>query len=112
MTERKITIAGQEIPVAFNGAALISFEQISGTPFFDDQFKTQASRVALIFAAIYAANDKTTVKIEDIMHKASWKELNDAFTQVIEASADFFEMPEILKNIQEDKPEDDEKVKN
>lgn len=113
MSERKITIAGNEVPVQFCGATLISFEEITGHPFFSDRLDTQSSRIALIYAAVYTANNKTDMTVETLMFDASWQELNDSFTIVMEASTEFFGIPDVMKEA--DKPSDEEKegkVKN
>lgn len=97
MKERKITIAGKEISVAFNGATMISFEEITKKPFFEEKFTTQASRMALIFSAIYAFDENTDMTMTELMKTVSWKEMNEAFTIVMEASMEFFDIPEVAK---------------
>lgn len=111
MKERKITIAGKEISVAFNGATMISFEEITKKPFFEEKFTTQASRMALIFSAIYAFDDQTDITMTELIKTASWKELNEAFTIVMEASMEFFNIPDVAR---QPEPTEEEKkdVKN
>ena len=83
--------------MAFNGATMIKFENDIKKPFFEEKFTTQASRTTLIFAAIYAYDDQTDMTIKELSQTASWKELNEAFAIVMEASMEFFDIPDVAK---------------
>lgn len=94
MTERKITIDGKEYPVVFNMSTLIAFEQTSDHSFFEEKFDKLYSRVILVFAAMFAADDKITTEV--LLNSNDWQGITAAFNSVMEMAAEFFKVPKII----------------
>lgn len=104
MTESKITLHGQEYPVAFNLQTIINFEDITGHSIFGDDLTTMKSRIAMIMAAVLSADDKTALSINDIVGAKDWQatiEIIAAYAIVDGMSSDFFKIPEIEKKADE-----------
>lgn len=112
----KITIDGKEYAVAFNVATLLAFERIAEHSFFEENFKNLYARVILIHAAMIAAGDQAEIDV--IINANDWKEMDSAFTTVMNLSLDFFKIPKVLEDIEKkeaeqvEEEEDEEKKKN
>lgn len=116
MTESKITLHGQDYPVAFNLQTIINFEDIAGHSIFGDDLTTIKSRIAMIMAAVLSADEKTALTINDILGNKDWQattEIIAAYAIVDSMSSDFFKIPEIEKNADEaEAPEGEDHPKN
>lgn len=116
MTESKITLHGQDYPVAFNLQTIINFEDIAGHSIFGDDLTTIKSRIAMIMAAVLSADEKTALTINDILGNKDWQattEIIAAYAIVDSMSSDFFKIPEIEKNADEaEAPEGEDQPKN
>ena len=75
--ERTVTIDGKEYPVRFNMSTLIAFEQTSDKSFFGENFDKLYSRVILVFAAMFAADDKITTEV--LLNSNDWQGITRAF---------------------------------
>lgn len=98
---KEITIAGKQYPVLFNMSTLLSFEQITDRSFFGEKFTMHKERLAIIFAALYAADNKTPVSIETLLNSNDWNEINQAFTVVMEMASEFFDIPKVVKDAED-----------
>ena len=118
MTEKKITINGEEYPVVFTMDTLINFESIVKKSFFETDFKTLVDRMALIIAAVLTANENTTLTVEAMKGNGNLEAVQQiiaAYAVVAELMGKFFEVPEVVKQAEaeEQQPaEGDEKQKN
>ena len=114
MTETKeITLRGKKYSVAFTMAPVLSYEEIADRSFFNEQFQRIRERMMLIFAAIYAANPKADITMDDIMGTDDWGEFNEAFNVVMKMATDFFKVPKVTEELEpEPTDEKDEKAKN
>ena len=92
--ERTITIDGKEYPVRFNMSTLIAFEQTSDKSFFGENFDKLYSRVILVFAAMFAADDKITTEV--LLQSNDWQGITKAFNTVMEMAQEFFKVPKII----------------
>lgn len=108
MTEKRITILGEEVVIAFNMAVEIAYEEISGTTFDMDALSKTRNTVALYAATIIANNPDTKITLEDLMHKATMPEIMALRTSVLEAMAEWVKMPEVM---QKDAPAEEETKK-
>ena len=97
MEKKHITIGGQQVPVVFNVSTLLAYEEISGKSFFGEHFERTRERLALICAAAYAADNDTTLTIEQLMQADSWQEVSQAFTDVMDAAGTFFNLPKVVE---------------
>jgi hypothetical protein len=117
MTQKKITMAGKTYPVVFTLKTMMNFEEITGKSFFNENFETMKSRIALIISAIIAADADSDITVEQLANVETWEaaqEIINAYVAVMELSAKFFKLPEVEPK---DEPEpaeaaDDEKPKN
>ena len=92
--ERTITIDGKEYPVRFDMSTLIAFEQTADKSFFGENFDKLHSRVILVFAAMFAADEKITTDI--LLKSNDWQGITTAFNTVMEMAAEFFKVPKII----------------
>lgn len=94
--ERKIAIDGKEYPVKFNMSTLIAFEQTSNNSFFNENFDKLYSRVILVFAAMFAADENITTEV--LLNSNDWQGITQAFNTIMEMAAEFFKVPQIVKD--------------
>ena len=115
MTQKEITIGGQTYPVVFNFDAMMNFEEIADKQFFKANFDHLKDRVALVCAAVIAANEKTTLTIQDMRGDGSIEAVNEvvaAYVIVMELVGEFFKVPKVVadeekaENQPEEKSED------
>ena len=92
--ERTITIDGKEYPVRFNMSTLIAFEQTADKSFFGENFDKLYSRVILVFAAMFAANENITTDV--LLKSKDWQGITTAFNTIMEMAAEFFKVPKII----------------
>ena len=116
MNESKITLHGQDYPVAFNLQTIINFEDIAGHSIFGDNITTMKSRVAMIMAAVLSADEETALTINGILGNKDWQattEIIAAYAIVDSMASDFFKIPEMEKNADKtDAPEGEDQPKN
>jgi len=100
MTQKEITINGQQYPVVFTMDTLMNFERIVSKSFFETDFKTITDRMALIIAAVITANEKTTLTVEAMKGNNDLKavqQIISAYNIVAALMGEFFEVPEVVK---------------
>ena len=121
MTQKEITIGGQQYPVTFDLQTMIVFENDANRSFFTADFEhiSLEDRINLIHAAVKSADDKSTLTVDDIKGQRSFNDMKDimvASNEIIIMSASFFPIPEIEKKNNPEPPaeetEGDEKPKN
>lgn len=98
MTKKQYTIhlLGQDIEVKMNMSVIIAYEEITGTPFYGETFDTTKTRYALLAAVIAASAAKGDIA-DRLLTDVSPKEFTAAFEVAMQALADFFEIPEVVK---------------
>lgn len=102
-----IHLLGQDIDVEMNMSVIIAYEEITGTSFYGEQFTTTKSRYALLAAVL----SKTDGDLADkLLTDASPMEFTQAFEVVMEAVADFFEIPAVVTP--DEQPAEGEQPKN
>ena len=102
--KKEITIGGVQYPVEFTFQTLLNFEEIAGKSFFETDFKKLKDRIALIAAAVYAANENTKLTVEDIMGERKLKDIQDitaAFAVVIDLCNEYFEIPKVVQDAED-----------
>ena len=116
MTQKEVTIGGKHYPVVFTLKTMMNFEEIAGKSFFEENFGTFKARIALIIAALLAADEKADITVEQLADADTWQEAQNivaAYVAIMELSAAFFNIPEVEPK---DEPapaeDDDEKPKN
>lgn len=106
-----VTLLGKEYPVVFNMKTIIGFEDIVDHSFFGEKFEKMSSRMAIVIAAIGAADKDADIKAGELLDIADWqtaKELVAAYAKVMELAGEFFRIPAVEP---EEKP-DGEQQKN
>ena len=101
MEKKEITLNGKPVNVSFTLTTLLTYEEITDSNFFGEQFERLKERIALIYAAIYTADHNTTITVEDILSTNNWQEISDAFTTVMTMAGDFFKMPKVIADAEE-----------
>ena len=102
--KKEITIGGVQYPVEFTFQALLNFEEIAGKSFFETDFKKLKDRIALIAAAVYAADEKTKLTVDTIMAGKDLKAIQDitaAFVIVMDLCNEYFEIPKVVQDAEE-----------
>lgn len=116
MTQKKeITIGGVQYPVEFTFQTLLNFEEIANKSFFNTAFEKIVDRLALIAAAVYAADEKSKLTIEDIMGERKLKEIQDitaAFVIVMNLCNEYFEIPKVVQDAEEREAADADENEN
>lgn len=113
----KMTILNEEIDLKFNMGTMLAYEEIMGEPFFGQQFDTQKSRYALLYAVILTSKPDTGITAEALLKEASWNDINGAFTAVTKLMGEWFNIPEAMQAAEppvtgQDEGGDTEKQKN
>lgn len=105
MTKKEITINGKQYPVCFDMQAMMNFEEISGQSFFEADLLMMKNRLALVIAAVLAADKDSDLKTEDLVGGKDIEAVctvNAAYTVVAELMGTFFKVPDVEKqNTQE-----------
>lgn len=98
MTSQKITINGKEYPVVFTLLTMSNFEEITEKGFFDANMSKTNVRLAVVVAAALAADSNTKLTIEEMRGGETfddYKQINEAFTVVMNLAQDFFKIPKV-----------------
>lgn len=115
MQQKDITIGGKTYPVVFTLKTMMNFEEITGKSIFGETFDTLKERIALIMSAIFAADEKADITVEQLANAESWEAAQDivkAYVAVMELSAKFFNIPEVEPKDEPAPAEDEEQPKN
>lgn len=98
MTSQKITINGKEYPVVFTLLTMSNFEEITEKGFFEANMSKTNVRLAVVVAAALAADSNTKLTIEEMRGSETfedYKQINEAFTVVMNLAQDFFKIPKV-----------------
>lgn len=103
---KKITILGNELAISFNMAVQIEFEDISGHPFDFDILDTQKATMQLCYASLKASNDSVPFTFDDMIRQLGVEDTANLKTAVTEAMNDWFNVPKVLQEQQQEQSED------
>jgi hypothetical protein len=115
MTQKEITINGQNYPIVFNMQTILNFEEISNKSFFCEGFDKLKDRIALIISAVLAVDKDIEITIEEMIQADNFTVVQDVFTAyaiVMELANEFFKVPAVEPKDEKPAEEDDEKAKN
>lgn len=107
MKQKEVKINGKTYPAAFTMKTITGFEEIVNHSFFNDDFAKMTSRMAIVVAAILAADENADISAESMLNAESWavaKDIIEAYTTVMTLANDFFTIPEVEKT--KEKPAD------
>ena len=110
--EKKITILGEEITIAFNMAVEMAYERITGSPFKLEDLKFKMNVMPLYMAAIIANNPDTKITFDDLSTKATKKEIMALDEAVSETMSDWLEIPSVIPEEKKPEGDDEEQPKN
>ena len=105
MTERKVTVLGEELDIRFNMAVEIAYEEIANEPFNVQSLERQKNIVALCMAAIIMNNPETKITTEQFIREVASDEYNAIAAAVIEAMTEWMKIPSVIP---QDKPTEEE----
>lgn len=117
MNTKEITICGHQVKLMYCAASEQGFEDLSGKSINDLDFTKPKDIMNLSLACIvaaYTAEDKEpTIKSEDILYRATSKELTDLYLTVINLRAAWYNVPAVVSeklNQESEGMTDDEKA--
>ena len=105
MTERKVTVLGEELDIRFNMAVEIAYEEIANEPFNVQSLERQKNIVALCLATIIANNPETKITAERFIREVASDEYNTLVSAVIEAMTEWMKIPSVIP---QEKPTEEE----
>ena len=108
MKQKEVTINGAQYPVVFTLDTLFGVEDIIGGSFFEANFGTLKNRMALVLAAIYSADDKADITVDQLKAMEPMQMITDitaAFVAVSELMNEFFRIPEAEKQNEPEEPQ-------
>lgn len=112
MTEKKITILGEEVVIRFNMAVEIAYEEIVDAPFNAASLQRQKDCLALGIAAIITCNPDTKITMERLLTEATGSEMTALNNALAESMKEWFEVPVVEKQEDAAPAEGDEQPKN
>jgi cell division protein ZapA (FtsZ GTPase activity inhibitor) len=116
MNQKEITIAGKQYPVVFTMKTMMGFENISGKKFFGADFEHLSDQIAIVMAAILAADESADIKAEDLINADNFetvKEIISAYSFIMnELAADFFKIPSVEPKVEPVDEKESEDPKN
>ena len=118
MKQNFVTINGVNYPVVFNLLTMSNFEEITNKGFFEANLNKINERMAIVMAAVLAADKDTSLTIDIMRGKETledYKQIVEAYSVVMLLADDFFNIPEVEKEKEEKTDEgegEDDKPKN
>ena len=102
MIKKEITLCGHQVKLMYCAAAENGFENFSGKSIFDFDHTKNADRLHLAMACIvaaYSADDQEPpIKSEDILYKATQKELLDLYLAAIALRNEWYGVTKALSD--------------
>ena len=102
MNTKEITICGHQVKLMYCAASEQGFEDLSGKSINDLDFTKSKDIMNLSLACIvaaYIAEDKEPpIKSEDILYRATSKELTDLYLTVINLRAEWYNVPKTVSD--------------
>lgn len=95
--KREITINGKQYPVEFNMTTVLTYEEIVDQSFFGEKFVKFKNQAALVLSAVFAADEKTDIELEELLQAESLNDVQVAFVEVMEMAAQFFKVPKVAE---------------
>lgn len=102
MTTKEITLCGQQVKLMYCAASENGFEDLSGKSINDIDFTKAKDMMNLAVACIIAyytsEKQESPVKLEDILYRATSKELTDLYLTVINLRAEWYNVPKTVSD--------------
>ena len=110
MNMKEITICGKQVKLLYCAASENGFEDLSGKSINDLDYTKSKDIMALATACIVAAysseGTEPPVKTEDILYKATSKELTDLYLTVLNLRAEWYNIPKVVADKMEKEAEE------
>lgn len=112
MKTKEITINGKTYPITFTIKTLMGYEDIAKKKFFsrENRLESLSDKVALVYAAIIAADDQAQITIDEMMNADKMEILNDiinAFNELDAMASEFFKVPAVEPQPEKTESEDE-----
>jgi len=104
MKQTEITINGKQYPIVFNLLTMSNFEEIVNKGFFEVNLNITNNRMALVMAAVLAADKETTLTVEELRGNDDWEaymQITKAYTTLMQLADTFFPIPDVAKENEE-----------
>lgn len=102
MNTKEITLCGQQVKLMYCAASENGFEDLSGKSINDIDFTKAKDMMNLAVACIIAyytfEKQEPPVKSEDILYRATSKELTDLYLTVINLRAEWYNVPKTVSD--------------
>lgn len=102
MTTKEIILCGQQVKLMYCAASENGFEDLSGKSINDIDFTKAKDMMNLAVACIIAyytsEKQEPPVKSEDILYRATSKELTDLYLTVINLRAEWYNVPKTVSD--------------
>lgn len=105
-----VNILGEDVKIAFNVLVQITYEQITGKGFDADELNKTINLMSLYYAVIVANNEGTKITFDDLVQKATAKDIMTLRDATFQAMNEWSNVPEVMQ--QEIEPLSAEDVKN
>ena len=102
MTQKEITLCGKQVKLLYCAASENGFEDLSGKSINEMDFTKSKDimnlAVACIIAAYTEAKQEPPISSEDLLYKATPKELTDLYLTVINLRAEWYGVPKTVSD--------------
>ena len=102
MTTKEITLCGQQVKLIYCAASENGFEDLSGKSINDIDFTKAKDMMNLAVACIIAyytsEQQEPPIKSEDILYRATSKELTDLYLTVINLRTEWYGVPKVVSD--------------
>ena len=115
MKQKEITINNKKFNVVFTMKTMMGYENITGRSFFGESFEKISDKIALVMAAILAANNDADITLEEMMNAETVEKMNqviEAGKAVMELAGEFFKIPKVEPKPKEPTDEEGKSQKN
>ena len=96
-TMEKITVLGHELLLAFNMAAQIEFEELSGQPFGIETLGTQKATMQLCYAALKVSNESVPFTFEEMIRDINVEDTAAIKNAVTSAMNAWYKIPDVIE---------------
>ena len=106
--EKKITILGEDVTIAFNMATEMQWENVVNEPFSVEKLKWKKYVLPLYYAAIIANNPKSEITLEALATEATREEIQAIDDAVAVCLQEFLNIPKVVKTEEAQQTEGDQ----
>lgn len=97
MDEKKITLFGEELSIAYNLAVQILVEKITDKPFDVAELAKTTNRVVLYYACIYVGNPNTAITLDKLANELTFEDMQVLDKAVNDVMKEWYEIPKTAR---------------